>query len=139
MQGHKSKLVVIEPAFAPSKVPPPPAGLAAEARREWKRVAPILYGQQLLGDDVMATFEAYCSAVGAMRQYAALMDAEGHIVETHVGKRSHPAFAMCVAVLREVRLYAAELALTPHRRGIRHRVKPDVVSTLWSGNEDLLA
>jgi P27 family predicted phage terminase small subunit len=117
MKGGKPELTVVEGDFAPNRCPAAPSDLSAEARREWKRVAPILHRRKLLGDDAMATLEAYCRAVGAMRQYSALMDTEGHIVQTPTGPRSHPAFKMLVVALREVRLYAAELGLTPHRRG----------------------
>jgi len=117
MKGGKPDLTVIEGDFAPSKCPAPPPGLSDEARKEWKRVAAVLHRRQLLGDDTMATLEAYCRAVGAMRQYSALMDAEGHVVEGKNGPASHPAFKMLSIAMRDVRLYAAELGLTPQRRG----------------------
>lgn len=80
-------------------------------------MAPVLHRRKLLGDDAMATLEAYCRAVGAMRQYSTLMDTEGHILQTERGPVSHPAFKMLTIAMRDVRLYAAELGLTPHRRG----------------------
>jgi P27 family predicted phage terminase small subunit len=117
MKGGKPSLTVIEGDFAPNRCPSAPPGLNDEARKEWKRVAPVLHRRKLLGDDAMATLEAYCRAVGAMRQYSALMDAEGHIIRTERGPVTHPAFKMLTIAMRDVRLYAAELGLTPQRRG----------------------
>ncbi|AWV23924.1 Phage Terminase Small Subunit [Roseomonas mucosa] len=117
MKGDKPELTVIEGDFAPRRCPSPPPGISDEACKEWRRVAPVLHRRKLLGDDAMATLEAYCRAVGAMRQYSTLMDTEGHILQTERGPVSHPAFKMLTIAMRDVRLYAAELGLTPHRRG----------------------
>ena len=109
MKGGKPELTVVEGDFAPREVPRRrPTGLP-RAKKEWRRVAPVLHRRKLLGDDAMATLEAYCRAVGAMRQYSAMMDAEGHVIQTERGPASHPAFKMLAVAMRDVRLYAAEL------------------------------
>ncbi|MBI0435414.1 phage terminase small subunit P27 family [Roseomonas sp. KE0001] len=130
MKGGKQELTVIEGGFAPGKCPSPPAGLTEEARKEWRRVAPVLHQRKLLGDDTMATLEAYCRAVGAMRQYSVLMDTEGHVIEGRNGPISHPAYKMLSIAMRDVRLYAAELGLTPSRRG-KHTDAPK--ADPWEG------
>jgi P27 family predicted phage terminase small subunit len=130
MKGLKPDLTVIEGNFAPTRCPPSPPGLGEEARKEWKRVATVLHRRKLLGDDTMATLEAYCRAVGAMRQYSAMMDAEGHVVEGKNGPVSHPAFKMLTIAMRDVRLYAAELGLTPQRRG---KFTDSVKTDPWEG------
>src|SRR4051812_34191168 len=102
VKGGKPELTVVEGDFAPGKCPAPPVGLGDEAKKEWKRVAAVLHRRRLLGGDAMATLEGYCRAVGAMRQYSALMDAEGHIIETPNGPRTHPAHKMLTIAMRDV-------------------------------------
>lgn len=117
MKGRKPKLVAIAGGKVAGNCPPPPGGLGNHGEAEWNRVAPILHQRGLLGDDALATLESYARAVGLTRTYAAMMDAEGHVVQTERGPQSHPAFKMLMGAMREARLPAAELHLTPQRRG----------------------
>ncbi|WP_182442087.1 P27 family phage terminase small subunit [Cereibacter sphaeroides] len=135
MKGRKPKLNVIE-GVAAGLCPPPPGGLDKHGAAEWKRVAPILDGRGHLTDDTLATLEGYCRAVGLSRIYNEMMAAEGHVIATEKGPVTHPAFKMLMGVMREARLLAAELGLTPHRRGSGSAEgKPS--DDKWSG--DLLA
>ena len=127
MKGRKPNLVTIEGGKGSGRCPSPPGGLNDHGRAEWKRVAPILHQRGHLTDDTLATLESYCRAVGLARSYNAQMDAEGHVIATDRGPQSHPAFKMLMGVMREIRLLAAELGLTPHRRAGRgdEGTKPD--------------
>lgn len=127
MKGRKPNLVAIEGGKGPGRCPSPPGGLNDHGRAEWKRVAPILHRRGHLTDDTLATLESYCRAVGLARAYNALMDDEGHVLKGERGAQSHPAFKMLMGVMREIRLLAAELGLTPHRRAGRENegAKPD--------------
>ena len=117
MKGRKSAPAESErPA---KRCPPPPSWLSPHAKKEWKRAAKELHGRKLLADDVLATLESYCVAVGLVRECEELMAKEGRIVASESGPKPHPAFRMQQAAMREVRLYAAELGLTPHRRGAK--------------------
>lgn len=114
MKGEKPKLVPIKGGFG--KTPPAPSWLTSQAKAEWKRAAPELVKRKLLSQDVLATLEAYCTAAGQTREAEEIMAAEGRILETDKGKVMHPAFRMQQTSIREARLLAAELGLTPHRR-----------------------
>lgn len=96
---------------------------------EQRFVVPVLWCVWFtrLTDDALATLESYCRAVGLARAYNALMDEEGHVLKGERGAQSHPAFKMLMGVMREIRLLAAELGLTPHRRAGRENegAKPD--------------
>ena len=46
-----------------------------------------------------------------------IMGREGRLIEGPNGAAPHPAFRMQNTAMREARLLAAELGLTPHRRG----------------------
>ena len=130
MKGRKPKLVSIAGGKVGGRIPAPPGGLCQHGQAEWKRVAPILHRRALLGDDVLATLEAYCRAIGLGRTYTAMMDAEGHILQTDKGPQSHPAFKMLMGAMREARLLAAELHLTPQRRG---RADEEPRADPWEG------
>ena len=117
MRGRKPKLTVIDGGTVPGKCPSAPGWLTPQARAEWKRSAPQLYDRKLLSTDTMATLESYCVAVGIVRECEESMTRDGRLIESDTGPKPHPAFKMQSAAMREVRLLAAELGLTPHRRG----------------------
>ena len=119
MKGRKPKLAVIDGDYAPGRCPSAPAWLSSQAKAEWKRAAPQLHGRKLLSADTLATLESYCVAVGIVRECEEIMGREGRMVETEDGSKPHPAFKMQSAAMREARLLATELALTPHRRGTK--------------------
>lgn len=134
MKGRKPKLTIVD-GVTTGRCAPPPGGLCHHGSAEWKRVAPLLHARGQLTDDTLATLEGYCRAVGLCRSYTAMMDAEGHVLQTEKGPVTHPAFKMLMGVMREARLLAAELALTPHRRGSAEQEKDP--SNGWDA--DLLA
>lgn len=135
MRGVKPKLVVLDGGRVPGKCPPAPAWLAKHAKAEWKRTAPQLHGRGLLSPDTLATLESYCAAVGMVRETEETMQREGRTIDTDKGPKAHPAFRIQTAAMREARLCAAELGLTPHRRG-----KSDAKGPAADGwDSDLLA
>lgn len=117
MKGRKGHLALVEGGATPGRCPGPPPHLSDQAKAEWRRVAAELHRRRLLGRDMLATLESYCIAVGIVRETEQIMGEEGRIVVTDEGQKPHPAFRMQSAAMREARLLAAELALTPHRRG----------------------
>lgn len=119
MKGRKPKLAVIDGDYAPGRCPSAPTWLSSQAKAEWKRAAPQLHGRKLLSADTLATLESYCVAVGIVRECEEIMGREGRMVETEDGSKPHPAFKMQSAAMREARLLATELGLTPHRRGTK--------------------
>ena len=54
-------------------VPEPPRGMPAQARKEWRRIAPLLYEIGLLTKIDLVALEAYC------RVYARWLEAEKNI------------------------------------------------------------
>jgi P27 family predicted phage terminase small subunit len=138
MKGRKPKLKVIEGGKPAGACPAPPAWLSAPAKAEWKRAAQQLHDRGLLADDTLATLESYCIAVGTVRDCERIMAREGRIVAGKDGPKPHPAFKMQAAAMREARLLASELGLTPHRRGAG-ATGDDRRSEAWGEDDDLLA
>ncbi|MDD2869736.1 phage terminase small subunit P27 family [Neomegalonema sp.] len=119
MKGRKPTLVAIDGGSVRGKCPSAPAWLTEQAKAEWKRSAPELFARKLLTSDTQAMLESYCVASGIVREAEEIMGAEGRIISTEKGPSPHPAFKMQSAAMREARLLAAELGLTPHRRGLK--------------------
>jgi len=116
MKGRKPKpKATVDPPKSPT--PPPPSWFSAHAKAEWLRAAPEVHSRALLTPDTRATLESYCLAVGQVRETEELMQAEGRVVSSDNGPKAHPAFRIQSAAMREARLLAAELGLTPHRKG----------------------
>jgi P27 family predicted phage terminase small subunit len=136
MHGVKPQLRAVEADFLPVRCPAAPSWLCAHGKREWRRVAPVLHRRKLLGPDTMATLESYCAAIGMVRRYQDTMTRDGDVIVTPAGPKRHPVFGMLVSAMREARLLAAELGLTPHRRGIA--AGDDGHGDDWS-DSDLLA
>jgi len=136
VKGRKPKLDVIEGGFSPHRCPGAPSWLSRQAKAEWKRSAPQLQNRKLLTADTLASLESYCVAVGIVRECEEIMKAEGRMVRDEDGTKPHPAFKMQSAAMREARLLAAELGLTPHRRG---KAAPDEGRKASGWDPELLA
>ena len=117
MKGRKPNLAVLDGGRVTGKCPSAPSWLSNHAKAEWMRSAPKLHQRNLLTADTIATLESYCCAIGQVRECEETMQAEGRVI---MGKESpvpHPAHRIQIAAMREARLLATELCLTPHRQG----------------------
>lgn len=133
MKGRKPKLPAAQVAGSATACPKPPSWLPTHAKAEWKRAAPRLHELGLLAPDTQATLESYCVAVGMVRENQETIKVEGQIV----GGKPHVAVKMILAAMREARLLAGELGLTPHRRGAVAEREPK--GDGWEDDADLLA
>jgi phage terminase small subunit len=74
MRGAKPRLVVDNGAV--SKAPAAPGWLSIEAKKEWRRVLPILVERRILTTTDLGSLENYCVAVGRVRQIEAELQRE---------------------------------------------------------------
>ena len=132
MKGRKPALVAVEGGADPAGCPGAPAWFTPHAAAEWRRAAPDLHRRKLLARDTMATLESYCVAVGLIRECEEAMARDGRFIATEGGMVAHPAFRMQASAMREARLLAAELGLTPRRRG-KHEDEVPAEVRKWSG------
>lgn len=93
--------------------PKAPSYLSTDAKKEWRRVAPILAGERkvLTGAD-LAALENYVIAVATMRQAHRELQATGLLVG---GKRNPVSTILLQAQQQQLRA-AGELGLTPSAR-----------------------
>jgi P27 family predicted phage terminase small subunit len=118
MRGRKPSLQVIDGGNVPGRSPAAPAWLPDHAKAEWRRVVPEMQRRKLLSADMLATLESYCIATGTIRECEETMARDGRIISGEDGPKPHPAVRIQNAAMREARLLAAELGITPHRRHI---------------------
>ena len=131
MRGRKPDLTLVrgDDRASLDRCPSAPRWLSKWAQAEWRRSAHRLHQRKLLTSEALATLEHYCLAVGTVRECEQTLQREGRTISTDGKIGTHPAFHIQAAVIREARLLAAELALTPHRQGTqapsRRRRKTD--------------
>lgn len=129
MRGRKPETIV---AGTMNDVPNAPTWLGKDAKAEWRRVAPIIVTERktlTLAD--LATFAAYCSAVGEISEAARIIERDGMIFQGASGPKKHPAVAIKSDAMTQARLLANELGLTPVSRS-RPAIRSD-----GGGGEDL--
>lgn len=99
------------------KVPAAPKEMSPEAKKEWKRVMPVLVERRVLSGADIAACERYCEATGDIAIARAAIASDGAYVANRLGElKRHPAFATLRESTAEARRWAAELGLTPASR-----------------------
>ena len=104
--------------------PIPPSGtircphhLLPEARKEWKRLAPVLTQMGLLTPADAVPFEGYCTAYARWREAQDEITRHGSIYKDETGRiRPNPYIAIANQQMREIKSFAAEFGLTPSNR-----------------------
>lgn len=114
MRGVKPHLVVDNSAV--SKAPPAPSWLSADAKREWKRVVPVLVERRILTTADLGSLENYCMAIGTIREMERQLQSDGYVIDTEKGAKRHPGVGIRDSAVIQARLLAAELGLTPVSR-----------------------
>lgn len=104
MKGTKPQLVISNDAV--TKAPAPPSWLSIDAKKEWRRIMPILVKRRILTTADLGSVENYCTAIGRVRE-----------LEKELQKDfDAPLFRAQDKAMATARLYAAELGLTPVSR-----------------------
>lgn len=123
MRGTKPHLVVDNGAVA--KAPPAPGWLSADAKKEWRRVLPILVQRRILTTADLGSLENYCVAIGQVREMERHLQEHGAVFEAFkdtddgpisLGMKRNPAVGIQSDAMTRARLLAAELGLTPVSR-----------------------
>lgn len=119
---RERKIIEILP---PPEEPKPPAWLGKQAKKEWKRLCPIVFQAKVLTDADLAAFAAYCSS------YEIWVEAEKKIQATRDGvnaplvlnyedekgiRRPIPEVAIAENAKKQMLVFAREFGLTPSSR-----------------------
>ncbi|WP_028711367.1 MULTISPECIES: phage terminase small subunit P27 family [unclassified Paracoccus (in: a-proteobacteria)] len=95
-------------AEALTKAPPAPAYLTSQAKAEWRRVLPLLVARGVITKADMSGVEAYCTAAGAVRQIAEIINAMP-VPDLKLA-------GLQIRYMQAARQFAAEYGLTPTSR-----------------------
>ena len=97
------------------EAPDAPDWLDAEARAEWRRVAPGLEALDILKPEDRAALTVFCETWSRFVAAVKLYRAEGMVlVNPHSGRaHKHPAVGVAEVAATQLRAYAAEFGLTP--------------------------
>lgn len=109
-----------KPAAMPV-VPEPPSHLPELAAEEWRRLAGLLDGMNLLTESDLKALETYCTAYHAYRETSEVLADEGYTYETvsrdgSVMNRKRPEWEVCNAAIGVMNRIGAEFGLTPSAR-----------------------
>jgi P27 family predicted phage terminase small subunit len=107
VKGCKPSVIKSGGAGALSRAPAAPEWLSPAARREWKRILPVLIARGIVTTTDLGCIEAYCTAIGRVRELEALIQADP------LDKALYRLQTQSTQVARQL---AAELGLTPVSR-----------------------
>jgi P27 family predicted phage terminase small subunit len=126
------------------KAPSPPPYLSVPAKKEWKRVAPLLHASRVLTTGDITALEAYCIQYGYMVEAQKEIKKHGLMIRTTVqaepestepgapkkrGRKKNtgaviialnPMFEVQQKVLTQMRQFMVEFGLTPSSRSRIH-------------------
>jgi P27 family predicted phage terminase small subunit len=114
MRGAKPHLVVDNSSVKRS--PGVPGWLSVDAKKEWRRVMPILVQRRILTVADLGSLENYCVAIGQVREMERHIQEHGAIVDVEGLMKRNPAVGIQADAMTRARLLAAELGVTPVSR-----------------------
>jgi P27 family predicted phage terminase small subunit len=117
MKGRKPA-TILAGSSPVDRVPSAPAWLSADAKKEWRRIMPLLVERRILTDADMGGVENYCVAIGRTREIEKLFRKAGGDIDPRL-------FRMQDKAIQTARQLAAELGLTPVSRS-RPSIREDI-------------
>lgn len=93
--------------------PKVPSWLSAEAKAEWKRVAPGLTRLDLLKEEDRAALAAYCETWATFVRAQRVLTKEGLTYLARQGEIPRPEVAIARQAGKELRAWASQFGLTP--------------------------
>lgn len=129
LQGNpgKRQLNENEPKFQTSSdVPEPPPFLSKYAKKEWKRLAPLLYKNKLLTEADISALAAYCQSYHRWVEAEKLIRTYGYSSETDKGNIiQRPEVSIANKAMEMMLKYGKEFGLTPSSRSNLHIENPE--------------
>ena len=124
LQGNPGRRPINEkePKFPiADEVPSPPSYLSTYAKKEWKRIAPLLHRNRLLTEADISILAGYCQAYNRWIEAEKLIRTYGYTSETDKGNIiQRPEVGIANKALDEMLKYAKEFGLTPSSRANLH-------------------
>jgi P27 family predicted phage terminase small subunit len=100
----------------PEGAPRCPAWLPAAAKREWKRIVPMLEGAGVLSQADLGPLACYCVAISELEEATRLIAAEGRSIAMGKQTQPHPAVAQQRSAWQAVKVFSAMFGFSPADR-----------------------
>lgn len=105
------------PIFDKEDLPKPPSWLNTPAKKEWKRLVPILHQAGVLTQADTGTLAAYCQAFGEFIEATKLAKAKGYTTVTDKGNViQRPEVGLANTAMKLMVSIAREFGMTPSSR-----------------------
>ena len=99
------------------KAPRCPSWLDKEAKKEWRRLAPLMEQMGILAEVDMAAFAGYCQSYARWKQNEEFISKNGSLVRTPSGYYQQvPQVSMAQQYLKQMGRFAEQFGLTPASR-----------------------
>lgn len=136
LEGNPGKRARRDNVPSPKRSAPTcPEWLGAEAKAEWRRLAPRLIAMGLLTTLDRAAFVCYCTAYGHWKECQRVIRQHGEVYVTGSGRiKERPEVVMARQWVRLMKDFAVEFGLTPSSRA-RLSLPPDVADPDGEGDE----
>lgn len=122
--GHRKSSAKLQ-FDKPEEIPKPPVWLGSIAKKEWKRLAPLVYGASVLTDADIAVFAGYCAsyeqwvlaerAIQAKKPDAKTPTKLTYTTDSGMTK-TIPEISIANDAKKQMLLFAREFGLTPSAR-----------------------
>ncbi len=119
LQGNPGKRALNRKEARPGarRAPSAPRWLSVEGRREWRRIAPRLFGCGLLTEVDGVSLALLCEALAQYVSAKEIVDKEGVLARSDKGNwYLHPAVGVMTSARGEVLKWAREFGMTPSAR-----------------------
>ena len=122
LEGSKGARKKPGDVFMPeAKAPICPTWLDKDAKREWKRIVPLLNEHGMLSKCDRATLAVYCQAYAEFKHATQMLKAEGRVTTAPSGyTQQHPYVVIQNKAIQVIKAFALEFGLTPGARGRVH-------------------
>src|SRR5262245_26115287 len=130
---RKHPLNIAEPKPRALENPDPPAGLDRAAKREWRRVAPMLGRLGVLTESDQAALAVYCEAWATWKQATRKLRAGGLVVDSEQGPRPSPYVKIAHDAAVQMRTLLVEFGMTPSARARIKATKIETPASKWGG------
>lgn len=105
------------PKFEFNGLPAPPSWLNSPAKREWKRMVPLLHNAGVLTQADLSSLAAYCQAYGQFIEATKVIKAEGYTFESDKGNiLQRPEVGIANTAMKLMVTIAREFGMTPSSR-----------------------
>lgn len=110
----------------------PPAHLDKEARKEWKRLIPLLLGARVLTEADYMPLANLCQAWATLKEAQLLLNKSGLLLKSKDGIRRSPLVMIIRDQVETVNKLCREFGLTPSSRTRVHVGQEEKATNKWA-------